>query len=128
LATDSKELVAPEPRGIGGCIRGTGDAHFRTRTENWHSCALRALAEEFGAEQVSTDARSLAERISEGRFYVACIGQFKRGKSSILNALVGESVYRRQALPTRRVRFIYIDTYILRVVYKKSGIRIRNHR
>lgn len=89
---------------------------------------LAASAEEFGAEQVSTDARSLAERISEGRFYVACIGQFKRGKSSILNALVGESVYRRQALPTRRVRFIYIDTYILRVVYKKSGIRIRNHR
>jgi len=31
---------------------------------------------------------SVAERVSEGRFYVACIGQFKRGKSSVLNALV----------------------------------------
>ena len=26
-------------------------------------------------------------RVSEGRFYVACIGQFKRGKSTLINAL-----------------------------------------
>ena len=50
---------------------------------------LAELAEEFEAEQVAADARSVAERVSEGRFYVACIGQFKRGKSSVLNALIG---------------------------------------
>jgi hypothetical protein len=44
---------------------------------------LAELAEEFDAEQVATDARSAAERVSEGRSYVACIGQFKRGKSSV---------------------------------------------
>ena len=53
---------------------------------------LAELADEFDAEQVAADARSVAERISEGRFYVACIGQFKRGKSSILNALVGDKM------------------------------------
>jgi len=64
---------------------------------------LAALADEFDAEQVAADARSVAERISEGRFYVACIGQFKRGKSSILNALVGDSVLPTGVVPVTTV-------------------------
>lgn len=36
------------------------------------------MAEQFDADQVAADARSVAERVSEGRFYVACIGQFTR--------------------------------------------------
>jgi hypothetical protein len=51
--------------------------------------ALARLAGDAGAEGVAAEARSLAERVVEGRFYVACLGQFKRGKSSLLNALVG---------------------------------------
>jgi predicted GTPase len=45
----------------------------------------------------------LAERVSEGRFYVACIGQFKRGKSSVLNALVGDSVLPTGVVPVTAV-------------------------
>ena len=43
------------------------------------SCLLRLgrLAQELGAEPVAEEARELAARVSEGRFYVACIGQFK---------------------------------------------------
>ena len=58
--------------------------------ENCHGeSALLRLAEL--AEDLTpapADARSLTERLSEGPFYVAWIGQFKRGKSSVLNALV----------------------------------------
>ena len=64
---------------------------------------LAELAEEFDAEQVAGDARSVAERASEGRFYVACIGQFKRGKSSVLNALVGDSVLPTGVVPVTTV-------------------------
>jgi Dynamin family len=53
---------------------------------------LAALGEELGTNRVSDEARELAARISEGRFYVACIGQFKRGKSTLINALIGEPV------------------------------------
>ena len=53
---------------------------------------LATLGEELGADRISAEARELAERVSEGRFYVACIGQFKRGKSTLINALIGESV------------------------------------
>jgi hypothetical protein len=49
---------------------------------------LANLEQELGAEPVAEEARELAARISEGRFYVACVGQFKRGKSTLLNALV----------------------------------------
>jgi ribosome biogenesis GTPase A len=34
----------------------------------------------------------LNERLSQGRFHLAVLGQFKRGKSTLLNALVGESI------------------------------------
>jgi GTP-binding protein EngB required for normal cell division len=64
---------------------------------------LGELADEFDAEQVAADARSVAERVSEGRFYVACIGQFKRGKSSVLNALVGASVLPTGVVPVTTV-------------------------
>jgi predicted GTPase len=68
---------------------------------------LAELATEFGAEHIASTARNIAERVSEGRFYVACVGQFKRGKSTLLNALVGHSV-----LPTAVVPVTAVPTII----------------
>jgi GTPase SAR1 family protein len=68
---------------------------------------LAELASEFGAEHITSTARSIAERVSEGRFYVACVGQFKRGKSTLLNALIGHSV-----LPTAVVPVTSVPTII----------------
>src|ERR1700691_6135581 len=68
---------------------------------------LAGLATEFGAQQIASTACSIAERISQGRFYVACLGQFKRGKSTLLNALIGHSV-----LPTAVVPVTAIPTII----------------
>lgn len=53
---------------------------------------LAALASRAGGKEIETEAISLADRISEGRFYLACIGQFKRGKSSLLDALLGDTI------------------------------------
>lgn len=53
---------------------------------------LATLGEELGSKRVAEEARELAARVSEGRFYVACVGQFKRGKSTLINALVGEAI------------------------------------
>jgi GTP-binding protein EngB required for normal cell division len=53
---------------------------------------LAALAEDLGARHIEQEAKDLAGRIAEGRFYVACIGQFKRGKSTLINALIGDPV------------------------------------
>jgi GTP-binding protein EngB required for normal cell division len=64
---------------------------------------LAGLAEELGAEPVAEEARELADRVSEGRFYVACVGQFKRGKSTLLNALVGDEVVPTGFVPVTAV-------------------------
>jgi len=81
---------------------------------------LAELADEFDAEQVATDARSVAERVAEGRFYVACIGQFKRGKSSVLNALVGWSV-----LPTGVVPVTTIPTIVRYGTHASARVRFQ---
>lgn len=64
---------------------------------------LAELARELGSDHVLEDARSLAERMSEGRFYVACIGQFKRGKSTLLDALLGDRILPTGVLPITAV-------------------------
>lgn len=78
---------------------------------------LRVLALAAGAEQLAADAAMLEERIREQRFYVACVGQFKRGKSTLLNALVG-----RPLLPTGVVPVTSVPT-VLR--YGQLGGRVR---
>ena len=53
---------------------------------------LARVAEEIGDDRGAWDALALAERVNEGRFFVACVGQFKRGKSTLVDALLGERV------------------------------------
>lgn len=53
---------------------------------------LAAIARDAELPLVADEAASLAERLSAGRFFVACVGQFKRGKSTVLNALVDDRV------------------------------------
>ena len=69
------------------------------------------LAQELGAEPVAEEARELATRVSEGRFYVACIGQFKRGKSTLLNALVGHEVVPTGFVPVTAVPTVIANWY-----------------
>lgn len=64
---------------------------------------LADLAEQLSAEPVAEEARELAARVAEGRFYVACVGQFKRGKSTLLNALVGHEVVPTGFVPVTAV-------------------------
>lgn len=64
---------------------------------------LADLAQQLGAGPVVEEARELAARVAEGRFYVACVGQFKRGKSTLLNALVGHAVVPTGFIPVTAV-------------------------
>jgi GTPase SAR1 family protein len=79
---------------------------------------LAEIATQFGAEHTACTARSLAERVSEGRFYLACVGQFKRGKSTLLNALIGHAV-----LPTAVAPVTAVPTVIRHG--KQLGARVR---
>ncbi len=65
--------------------------------------ALAAIASAAGADLVAEEAADLAARVAEGRFFVACMGQFKRGKSTVLNALLGESLLPTGVVPVTSV-------------------------
>ena len=64
---------------------------------------LAEIAEVLGEGSISADVRKLVARISEGRFFVACVGQFKRGKSTLLDALVGELILPTGVVPVTTV-------------------------
>ncbi|MGC8669096.1 MAG: dynamin family protein [Chthonomonadales bacterium] len=64
---------------------------------------LELLAREMGAQSIADEAHALAERAREGRFYVACVGQFKRGKSTLINALTGAQVLPTGTVPVTSV-------------------------
>jgi GTPase Era involved in 16S rRNA processing len=82
---------------------------------------LASLGEELGAQYIADDGRSLAARVSEGRFYLACIGQFKRGKSTLINALIGEPV-----LPVGFIPVTAVPTVIRFGAPKKARIQFRD--
>lgn len=84
---------------------------------------LRRIAEiagELGSERIAEEAVALGERLAEGRFYVACIGQFKRGKSTLLNALVQD-----RALPTGVVPVTTVPTVLRFGQTRRARVRFR---
>ena len=60
----------------------------------------------------------LKERLNEGRFHLAILGQFKRGKSTLLNAFLGEAI-----LPTSVVPLTAIPTFVEYGQERKITIR-----
>ncbi len=82
---------------------------------------IAELAEQSGSEYVASEARSVAERLAEGRFYVACVGQFKRGKSTLLDALIGDSI-----LPTGVVPVTAIPTVIRYGQSRSARVRFQS--
>ena len=68
-----------------------------------------SILEEAGPafSELLTSLRALTERLETGRFHLAVLGQFKRGKSTLLNALLGADV-----LPTAVVPLTAIPTQI----------------
>jgi len=83
--------------------------------------ALTRLAVELGSERVSKEAIELAARLAEGRFFVACVGQFKRGKSTLIGALIGESI-----LPTGFVPVTAVPTVIRYGSTQSARIRAKD--
>jgi GTP-binding protein EngB required for normal cell division len=69
--------------------------------------SLADLADDAGALELAFQARLRAERLAAGRFLVGCVGQSKRGKSTLLNALLGTQILPTGVAPaTARVTLV----------------------
>jgi len=53
--------------------------------------------------EIASSARRLASRLSRRRFHVSVLGEFKRGKSTLINAMVGQDVMPSGVLPLTSV-------------------------
>lgn len=74
-----------------------------------HRSALAfAAAVSGGHDDIGERARRVAERLAMGRLHLAVLGEFKRGKSTFLNALVG-----RPVLPTGVVPVTAVATFVV---------------
>lgn len=69
--------------------RNTGETALPLLLEK---CHRMLSAPDLAAGWEAVGMASLLERLREGRFHLAVLGQFKRGKSTLLNALVGEPI------------------------------------
>jgi hypothetical protein len=60
---------------------------------------MARLAERAGVAAIASQASELAGRLVQGHFFVACVGQFKRGKSTLLNALLEQPILPTGVVP-----------------------------
>jgi len=76
---------------------------------NQHLARMEACLSSSGLPFINEIRRigELSGRLAEGRFHLAVLGQFKRGKSTLLNALLGTPL-----LPTSVVPLTAIPTFI----------------
>ena len=65
--------------------------------------SLAAIASELRLADLAATALGIADRLAAGRVYVACVGQFKRGKSTLLNALIGVELLPTGVVPVTSV-------------------------
>ena len=61
--------------------------------------SLKRLLAEGGSGQAADACQDLIVRLAEDRFTLAVVGQFKRGKSSLMNAVIGRDLLPTGALP-----------------------------
>jgi GTPase SAR1 family protein len=71
--------------------------------------AVAQIAERIGAQAASEAAREALQRLENGAFLIAVVGEFKRGKSTFINALLGDDILPADVLPATAVvnRIIY---------------------
>ena len=105
-----------------GAAQFPGQAPSADLTDAQALARLAEIADQFGESSVAADIRQLTSRICEGRFFVACVGQFKRGKSTLLDAMVGEAV-----LPTGVVPVTAVPTVLRYGNARSARVLVKNN-
>ncbi len=86
---------------------------------------LRECAAAEGVVGVESRLTSLREKLAEGRLHLAVLGQMKRGKSSLINALLKADVLPTGVLPVTAIitEIRYGEAPTATIVYSAGGLR-----
>lgn len=91
-------------------------------------CSAETIAAQYPAADIAMRRIAQAKEMISGKKYrLAVIGEFKRGKSSLVNALVGSRLLPTDILPTTAVtgRIIFGETKRIWVHYKDGSVKER---
>ena len=102
---------------------GSYSAYKQTVSELTESLAqLKEYSEEIGLEHAAKSIGETIEKIANEHFEVAIVGEFKRGKSTLINALLGQEVLPADVLPATATlnRVTYSETPYVMVEYKSG--------
>ena len=90
------------------------------QTLNKNLRSLLGLSEEIALVNTANSIRETIEKSESDHFEVAIVGEFKRGKSTLINALLGKEVLPADVLPATATlnRVTYSDTPYVQVEYK----------
>jgi dynamin family protein len=84
---------------------------------------IAALADELGESKIAQDARDVQARLASGHVFLACIGQFKRGKSTLVNALIGQPLLPTGVAPvTSAITTVAFGSAAARVHFEAGGV------
>lgn len=83
-------------------------------------CQLKEFSEELDLKNTAKSIADTIEKAANEHFEVAIVGEFKRGKSTLINALLGQEVLPADVLPATATlnRVTYSDTPYVEVEYK----------
>ncbi|MGH9170741.1 MAG: dynamin family protein [Acidimicrobiales bacterium] len=86
--------------------------------------ALMRLVEADHDEERTEYVRQLAARLAEDKFQLAVVGQFSRGKSTLMNAILGDSHLPVGALPMTSVITTVVYGSTARATVRRAGTRL----
>lgn len=103
---------------------GSYSAYKQTVSELTESLAqLKEYSEEIGLVHTAKSIGDTIEKIAKEHFEVAIVGEFKRGKSTLINALLGQEVLPADVLPATATlnRVTYSEEPYVMVEYKNGN-------
>lgn len=85
---------------------------------------IKNLSEEIDSESIKRLANSIEEKIKKDAFYLVVLGQFKRGKSTLINYMLGTNLLPTGVLPlTSTITKIYYSPEVKIDVIFNNGVK-----
>lgn len=100
------------------------DLRFYTQTKLMIADQLRTVHEglkTLGRKDAEDDCSELMVKLAEDRFVLAVLGQFKRGKSSLMNAIIGEDLLPTGVLPLTSAITLLKYGPVKRLIINREG-------